>query len=188
MKALASVTVALLVGLAPADDTALNDKVLQFARDHMGEKVGDGQCTSLAVEALRSAGAKVDPFRDDGNFVWGRQLEALKDAKPGDVLQFRDAVFRTRRRLPGGGIQISRSSYPHHTAIVAEVKGKASAKVLVILHQNYEAPGQDKALKQTVQRGTLYLADLQKGGWIRAYRPEAEEDEKARDADDPFKP
>ena len=36
----------------------LNQEVLEFARERLGEKVADGQCLSLAAEALRYAGAR----------------------------------------------------------------------------------------------------------------------------------
>ena len=189
MNALACLMVLGMMGQSePAKDTSettLNDKVVEFARDHLGEKVGDGQCTSLAVEALTHAGAKLDPFRGDGDFVWGRPLDSPKEAKPGDVLQFRDAVFKGRHRLPGGGIRTTTQKYSHHTAIVTEAK--AGGKVLVILHQNVSSQG--KEYKQVVQQGTITLSELQKGGWVRAYRPVAKELPKpADDGDDPFKP
>jgi hypothetical protein len=182
MNALGGMTVAIVLSVLAQEKSTLNDKVVEYARDHMGEKVGDGQCTSLAVEALRYAGAKVDPFRPDGDFVWGRQLDSPKEAKPGDILQFRDAVFKGRHRLPGGGIRLTKQTYSHHTAVVSEVK--SGGKVLVILHQNIDSQG--KGYKQTVLQGTINLTELQKGGWVRAYRPEAREEEKAEDEDAPF--
>lgn len=163
-----------------ADEPSINDKVLQYAKDHVGEKVGNGECTSLAVEALRFAGAKrFPPVGVDADFVWGKPLDSLKQAKPGDVLQFRNAVFKGRGRLANGNMGHWRYSYPHHTAIVAG--SKAKGKVLLILHQNIQLPGQDASEKQTVQEGAITLAELQPGGWVRAYRPvpRTEEDEAA---------
>ena len=37
----------------PAPLPPLNEKVVGFAREHVGKKVDNGQCTSLAIEALR---------------------------------------------------------------------------------------------------------------------------------------
>ena len=61
---------------------ALNQKVLEFARERIGEKVADGQCTSLAVEALRYAGAKRYPFDSSGDFVWGRPVASFQEGCP----------------------------------------------------------------------------------------------------------
>ena len=161
----------LAVAAAPAPLPALNEKVVAFARSQVGAKVGDGVCTTLAVEALARAGAKQYPLdRGDGDYVWGRRIESPKDANPGDVLQFRDAVFKGRQRYSGGRIVFWNQTYPHHTAIVAAVK--LDGKVLTILHQNVGGQGVDEAGKKTVQESTLRMDSLQKGGSVRIYRPE----------------
>src|SRR4029077_1244340 len=87
-----------LVAFLPAPSLPpLNEKVLEFARSKKGEMVGDGECTSLAREAFQFAGARrFPPYGFDEDFVWGTQVESLEKALPGDVLQFRDAVFKGR--------------------------------------------------------------------------------------------
>jgi hypothetical protein len=159
------------------DAPSVNEKVLQYAKDHVGEKVGNGQCTALAFEALRFAGAKrFPPSGDDADYVWGKRLASLKEAKPGDVLQFRDAVFKGKGRLPDGRRGSWRQWFPHHTAIVSGSKN--GGKVLLIIHQNFVASNKseksekkDDAEKYTVQEGAITLSELQPGGWVRAYRP-----------------
>ncbi len=79
---------------------------------------------------------------------------------PGDILQFHDVVFKGRNK--GGTYS---SNYPHHTSIVAAVK--SDGKVLELLHQNVGGSKEPK----TVQRSTIRFADLQKGGWVKIYRP-----------------
>lgn len=79
-------------------------------------KVGNGQCTSLAVEALAAAGARGmgRDFPKRGDYVWGEQvalleydhravagLESLTKVKPGHIIQFRNA--RLAGRGPAGG-------------------------------------------------------------------------------------
>ncbi len=148
----------------------LNASVLEYARDHLGEKVTNGQCTSLAVEALRVAGAKRFPMGGtEGDFVWGRPVESFKDALPGDVLQFRDAVFKGKRALSNNRTLTWREDYPHHTAIVADVKERG--KVVKILHQNTGPDEKSDAEKMIVQEGTLRLDALKPGGKIWIYRP-----------------
>ncbi len=61
LRALSMVALVLLLGAdAPkkAEIPELNKKVLQFAKDHLGKKVGDGECAVLAVQALQSAGRR----------------------------------------------------------------------------------------------------------------------------------
>ena len=89
----AVVALDLAATLPEAPIPPLNQKVLEFARDRLGEKVADGQCLSLAVEPLRYAGAKRCPFDPSGDYVWGRPVASFKEALPGDILQFRNAVF-----------------------------------------------------------------------------------------------
>ena len=121
-----------LAGPAPAfaeekarSSRPLNEKVVEFARDRRGQKVGDGSCLTLATAALRASGGKVFPFnRPDANYIWGDLVESPRDALPGDIVQFRDAEFKgktwvTRRRWVSW-----HQNYPHHTAIVSDVAEK----------------------------------------------------------------
>ena len=148
----------------------LNRKVLEFARDNVGRKVGDGECATLAAEALRAAGAKGLSTGRDGEYVWGRLVRAVTpggktagDVLPGDVLQFRDAVLAGRV-----GRSTVESTYRHHTAVVAAVK--QDGKVVEVLHQNYAGPGDDDEARLKVRRTTLRLGEL-KRGWVKVYRP-----------------
>ena len=153
-----------------ADVPALNAKVVEFARAQRGKKVGDGSCLTLAVKALEHAGAVRYPLsRADGDYVWGRQIEQFRDALPGDVLQFRDAEFKGKQRLPRGRWVSWHHRYPHHTAIVAGVSQKG--KLVTVLHQNVGLDDADDASKKVVQEGTIRTDSLQKGGWVRIYRP-----------------
>ena len=101
-------------GVADRDDPSaarLREKVVKFCKEHKGEMVGDGECGTLAQAALREAGAKpVNEFAENpgpGDYAWGELVFVLevKDgkrkrepadakAKPGDVIQYRDAAFR----------------------------------------------------------------------------------------------
>ena len=152
---------------APGDNV-LGEKVVQFCKDNVGKLVGDGECGTLAVKAMEAAEAK--PFHmykqspADGDFVWGEPVFTLefKDgkrkrdpadgkARPGDIVQYRDAVFRS-----SSSIFLAQ----HHTAVVAEVKPDG---VLIVYEQNI-------AGRKEVARATLRTNQLA-GGWIRVYRP-----------------
>lgn len=147
----------------------LNEKVAAYARANVGKKVGDGVCITLAIASLRQAGAKAFPLdRTDGDYVWGDLIERHQDALPGDILQFRDAVFDGRRTAKGR-ISWWHEEYPHHTAIVSGVSD--GGNVLTILHQNVEGKGRSEAEKKTVREASLRMNSLQPGGWVRVYRP-----------------
>jgi hypothetical protein len=183
-----------LACVAQADEKAatlppLNEKVVEFARSNLGKPVGDGVCITLAVEALREAGARRVSFRDpSGDYVWGELVADFKDVQPGDILQFRDAVFKGQRPIGGGRILRWRQEYPHHTAIVARVE--RGGKTLAIYHQNVAVQGRPESEKGNVSEGELRMDSLQKGGWVRAYRPVARQAEPARKpfADEPEEP
>jgi hypothetical protein len=148
----------------------LNQKVLDYSREHLGTKVGDGICATLAVEALGHAGATRYPLRaDEGELAWGTEIKELKDVLPGDVVQLQGAVFKGRTPLPRGGTRFWSNTYPRHTAIVAGVKDKG--KLIAILHQNVGPEAADLSVKQKVQEGTLRMDALQPGGVVRFYRP-----------------
>ena len=147
----------------------LNAKVYEFARANLGKPVGDGVCITLAVEALREAGAKRFPFDRKGDYTWGEPVPDLKDALPGDILQFRDAIFQGQRSLGGGRRTRWHDEYLHHTAVVAKVE--RGGKLITILHQNVVAKGRDESEKGNVQESELRMESLQKGGWVKAYRP-----------------
>ena len=159
-------------GAADKDDpsAAVREKVVKFCKEHKGETVGDGECGTLAQAALREAGARpVNEFAESpgpGDFAWGELVFVVEfsggkrkkepadaKAKPGDVIQYRNAAFRK-----GGGIAI----FPHHTAIVVQVKSNGD---LVVYEQNNLG-------KKEVTQGTLSPGSLA-GGWIRVYRPVA---------------
>lgn len=148
-------------------DAGLNEKVVAFARSNLGKRVGDGECTALAVEALRHAGARRPRPRSG---VWGDELEALVDARPGDILQFEDAVFVRSRTRPDGAVVTQTFSFPHHTAIVARVRRRGPRPVFVILHQNVGVEGEEA---RAVQEWTIDLGEKRRGS-VKAYRPVAD--------------
>jgi hypothetical protein len=148
--------------------TELGEKLVQFCKDNRGKKVGDGECGSLAVEAMKAAGAK--PFHEfkenpgERDFVWGKLVFVIEvvdgkrkrepadaRARPGDVIQYRDTTFRSTQ-----GVYL----FAHHTSVVAEAK---STGELVLYEQNMRG-------KKEVTQRTMRPSELS-GGWIRVYRP-----------------
>jgi hypothetical protein len=121
--------------------------------------VGDGECTTLVQQALRESGARTaDAFgatTPDGDYVWGTPVQ-LADARPGDVLQFRNyRVVRhiiTAQRLADGVVSPMQSEdyqeRDHHSAIVEQNFGGT----LSVLEQNVDPDG------RVVQRGRVETA------------------------------
>ncbi len=162
----------------PAD---LNERMVRFCRERLGKRVGDGQCTALAADALAAAGAETH-FKDapaSGDYVWGTLLCKLEvkdgkqslevseagksldkhrrtNVKAGDIIQFRDAEFHGRR-----GQSIYHITTHHHTAVIQQVsEDGATCKVL---EQNWGD-------KLYVTENVYTLPDLS-AGWLRVYRP-----------------
>jgi hypothetical protein len=130
-------------------DLPLNAAVVRFCEEHAGKKVGDGECSTLAEEALGAAEAKTS--RDlsssggDVDPVWGTPVERLEDALPGDVLQFRDVKIIVQ--APSGVRSVR--SFPHHTAIVARNRGGGR---LDLYEQNVATAGGDAGRRGKMRR------------------------------------
>jgi hypothetical protein len=156
----------------PKADAHLGAKVVEFCKAKVGQTVGDGECGTLAQEALAYAGAAgVAVGKDNpgpGDYVWGELVFVLevrdgkrvrepKDgtAKPGDIVQYRDAMLPSTFKGRGALFLT-----PHHTAIVAEVKRNGD---LVVFEQN--VGGTREVVKSTQTIGGL------RQGWLRVYRP-----------------
>jgi hypothetical protein len=151
-------------------ETNLNARIVQFCRSHLGQEVGDGECYSLAKHAFKDAGlagGRQPENPNHGDFVWGRLVLYLQGTggdpvaqgkmeaiMPGDVIQFRDAVFKGKKRS---------ERFPHHTAVVVAVGD--NGREVKLLQQNFGG-------KKFVTELNLHLTDL-KAGWIRVYQPAA---------------
>ena len=152
----------------------LNTGVLKFAQDHVGKKLGNGECTVLAIRALTSVGAKTTHDYGvsglDKDYEWGTRVKHFTDAKPGDIVQFRDVVTITKTVIKTGRGSITHTSmrdYDHHTAIISRNLGKGKFK---IYEQNAGGPDATEAEKKKVREDDLDLAGKKQGSvWI--YRP-----------------
>jgi hypothetical protein len=135
---------------------SLNERVRKYAESMLGKQVGNGECWTLVNAALNKAGAKQPGQGGYGTYVFGKEV-ALKDVKPGDILQFENVVFKHTN--PNGSSYTN--NFPHHTAIVNKVQGRQ----IDLLHQNVNG-------NRTVQTGTINLDHKQPGGTLLGYRPQ----------------
>jgi len=121
-------------------------RIAAYCVSKSGQKVGNGECWTLADEAFKSSGAK-RPGSDMR--IWGRIVNPLREAiKPGDVVEFLSARF-------SDGI-ITGSA---HTAVV--VKGGDQGG-FTIAEQNWG--------RKTVRIREMSLTTLVNGK-VMIYRP-----------------
>jgi hypothetical protein len=180
--ALTALACVFLVGSISGRSTAgepstLGDRVLAFCKEHKGKRVGNGECTTLVVAALQSAGGQTHGRRNpdatdepaDG-FNWGERVFVLErqagpfkttgriqDVRPGDIIQFRATLLSG----PDGNFGTYTMRSHRHTAVVAQLDDSGTA--LKIFHQN--SNGYKKVTARWIQ-----LTDLQQGRFD-IYRP-----------------
>ncbi|MES2589406.1 MAG: hypothetical protein V4622_10530 [Bacteroidota bacterium] len=130
----------------------LNQKIIDFVNQHIGKKVGRGECWDLAQIPLEELGATWDQ-----QYVFGKKINIEKETVfPGDIIQFEKVVIQ----YTVGNKQITENFY-HHTAIVYEVLEKGIYK---IAQQNTE-----KGKKVTID---LLNTNNKKKGKMIFYRPQ----------------
>ncbi len=165
-------------GAEPDDLPPFNAAILKFCEANEGKRVGSGECTHLADEALRVAGAEFTQTGADGkkipgspsedDYVWGTLVKTYSfDEKakkvidsepnvkclPGDILQFHEVKT-------ANGFQ-----YPHHTAIVRTVDENGNPTE--VYQQNIKLPkGGDARVVQKSRLQTLKMTT----GQLMVYR------------------
>ncbi len=145
-------------------ETTLNQRIVTWARNHLGRRVGRrGECWDLAEQALRNSGALTS--RDlgevgrDSDYVWGTAKE-LSRVQAGDILQFRNwevtTVTETKIEWQDGAMtidtQTQTATSEHHTAIVGSSPDRNG--VVATLDQNAPPRG------RVVQNQSLHTRDV----------------------------
>ena len=107
----------------PAVDTTVSQRVVDFGTTHLGMKVGRGECWDLPSEALEYAGAQPPPQAN--LYRWGTLIPNLRDAQPGDILQFDHVKIKRQWTLPDGRPAWEELNFAvRHSAIVEKVDGE----------------------------------------------------------------
>ncbi len=161
---------------------ALNAAVLKYCESKLGKRVGGGECSHLANEALRVAGAeftqtgadgkRIPDSPNPGDYVWGTHIKTFSvDEKTRKVIDSEPKA----RCLPGDIIQYRQVktsdgvTAPHHTAIVRTVDDNGVPTG--VYQQNINLPrGGDG---RVVQKSALNPMKMVSGSLI-VYRPEAQ--------------
>ena len=180
-----------------------NQKVIQWAGGQVGKRIGAGECWDLADKALRQAGARSSadfgPMGADADYVWGTEV-ALKDALPGDILQYRDYVMTTTTITEvmfaddSGWTSDTEQTVerPHHTAILQKNPGNGA---ITVLEQNHlgnkekvratsmrwkDAPPKETRTRKPMKREddgkmgqatVVVTVEVSVSGTLKAYRP-----------------
>lgn len=96
-------------------------RLITFATGRLGRVEGNGECWTLVNNGFQHVGF----IKPAGTYVWGRVVNNLSDARPGDVLQFTRFEVTRRVTQPDGSWEqetISRGA-PRHTAILESLDG-----------------------------------------------------------------
>ena len=142
--------------LLAANEAQFNASVVSYAQSQLGTTVGNGECWTLAEQALEHAGAHFPVAYIFGSKIGFGQVGAhtvLESASPGDIIQFDAGIFE----FQGGAAQ---AGAPVHTAIVKSIDGNA----LEVYEQNMPVGG---AVREHVHN----MSDMVSGGYFiyRAY-------------------
>lgn len=129
----------------PLPNSRIARGIVGFATSNIGKQVGNGECWTLAAEAMKAAGA--EPPK---GYTFGDEIR-LNQIQPGDILQFTSARFDE----PGYWAIMGT---PNHTAVVYTVGERT-----FILHQNVSG-------KKYVQSFDLDFDNLTSGR-VQAFRP-----------------
>lgn len=130
---------------SPKAATDIAQKIVDFAVRNIGQQVGNGECWTLANEALKASGAQ-----PANGYTFGTPL-SLNEIRPGDILQFTSARFDE----PGYYVTMGT---PNHTAVVYSINGDR----IFILQQNFSG-------KRTVGTFDIRLASMTAGD-AKAFR------------------
>lgn len=157
----------------------LRTKVLSYVSGKRGQQDGDGQCWTLAENALKSAEAKTswELTPDKKNFasadyVWGKKIP-LAEIAAGDILQFKDFSWR----VDGSDSSWRTGAYPHHTSVA--IGPPNTFGTVKVLHQNVPDDDPDKKLvvengvptrdSSWTSEGVKYTLKVK--GTVKAYTP-----------------
>ena len=177
-RLIAICTVFALLGAAtPVSAQSFGNNMASFLESRLGKRIGGGECSHLATEALRVSGAEFFPqdlgadSPGAGDYVWGNLVTTIayankrwSDSQPtspcqvGDVIQYRSASFVYSKTL--------KISFTQHTSVVAAVN--AAGRPTHVYEQNVSG-------KRVVMKNSIDVTKLT-AGWIRIYRPKSRVD------------
>ncbi len=128
------------------DACQFNQALIQYAESQVGNRVGNGECYTLAKDGLLAIGAYPPQSFYLGSTV---ATNTLAGAKPGDILQF-DRLRSSQGWFFGVGQQ------PNHTSIIKSIQGS-----LVTVYEQNAPVGNPTTVNQydfsTITSGTYVV-------------------------------
>ncbi len=147
-------------------------QLIAFANDRMGRVEGNGECWTLVNNAFQNLGFN----KPAAIYAWGRVIEQVSNARPGDIFQFRrfEVTITVDNSDGSGTTQTEERGNPRHTAILESIDANGLATFLECnVYGN-----------RSVQRNRFHVrtADLETGpgqrtsvrasGTVTVYRPQ----------------
>ncbi|WP_428687335.1 hypothetical protein [Roseibium sp.] len=103
-------------------------RLIAFATQRLGQVEGNGECWTLVNNGFQS----VSFVKPASTYVWGRVVNQLSQAQPGDVFQFSHFEVTERIENPDGSWSESTQTRgaPRHTGILESVDAEGNATFL----------------------------------------------------------
>ncbi len=103
-------------------------QLIAFATQRLGQVEGNGECWTLVNNGFSS----VHFVKPAPTYVWGRVVNQLSQAQPGDVFQFSQFQVTVRIENPDGSWSedVQARGAPRHTAILQSVDADGNATFL----------------------------------------------------------
>ena len=101
--------------------------LIRFATERLGRQEGNGQCWTLVNNGFSSLGF----HKPSSTYNWGREVEQLSNARPGDVFQFSNFEVSVRvENDEGYETETQSRGDPRHTAILESIDENGIATFL----------------------------------------------------------
>ncbi len=123
----------------------MNRQIIAYAVERLRTIVGNGECWTLAHDAIESAGGQTPQGRGNQLYRWGTPVRERR-LQPGNIIQFENYEFQIVR---GNTTRTEVRGNPRHTAIVESVRTDGAINVLEC----------NVMRSRMVRRSTVYLRD-----------------------------
>ena len=156
--------------------SAVNEKIIEFAKTNLNQKIDQGECWDLAFRALENAGAKTPTGSGASLYKWSSQKVSMSEAQVGDIIQYKNFKIKIETEDKAGNItwNVLTIGMPRHTAIL---KSKKSNGVVEVYEQNMDNKKSVKINSYHLEKttytdsaGTKIKVTIQGGKFI-IYRP-----------------
>lgn len=149
---------------------SVNQKIVRYAQGKLDRVDGNGECWTLAYNALKAAAAVVPSGNGASLYVWGTRVPEIAGLQPGNIIQFTN--YNVKVTQPDGSWATMSRGGPRHTAIVESVGRNGQ---VTVLESNVE-PNSKKTVRTVLYltSGTISGATVEVTGSFIMYRAVAQ--------------